>query len=59
MIPESPGDSFGVPLRNTYPDNMDRWKFHRERRRPLIALPFLSITPAILPGYVSQTAVNT
>ena len=42
MIPESSGDSFGVPLRNTYPNNMDGWKFQRERRRPLIALPFLS-----------------
>jgi hypothetical protein len=50
MTPELPVDSFGVPLRNTYPEDMDRWKFHRNPRR--LALRLLSSPSAILPGCV-------
>jgi hypothetical protein len=50
MIPKSPGDSFGVPLRNTYPDNIDRWKFHRERRAALDRIAVLVERPGDLTG---------
>jgi len=50
MIPESPGDSFGVPLRNTYPDNMDRRKFHRGRRAALDRIAVLVARPGDLTG---------
>jgi len=54
------GASCVLPLRNTYPEDMDRWTFHRDRSRPLIALLFLSLTAAHLTGLrVSNRLVNS
>lgn len=50
MIPETSGDSCGVPLRNTYPDNMDGWKFQRARRATLDRIVVLMNHRGVLTG---------
>ena len=58
--PGIPGESFDLQLRNTYPEDMDRWTFHRERSHHLISMPFLSLTAGDLLGLrVSHREVNS